>query len=199
MLRSPESQKFELDVDDEDGQYNLPPSATDKTKVQPKPTSNLPSDHGATLGEAMGAAFPTTTGEDKPTASAIGSTGMPDAPDECTFNPIYNLLSDSTWLVGAVGVVILFSVGARVFLWLPRRRLQKYRTVTTCGCGQWIGTAAHERAYLAAEGAETRGNCMTRLGYCRIKRIKMTRRARCAVRGGYDPTLGEVSGIMRDS
>ena len=63
------AKRFELNVDDDDGQYNVPPSATDKTRVYPKPTNNLPSDHGAVPGEATGAAFPTTTGEVAPQSS----------------------------------------------------------------------------------------------------------------------------------
>ena len=141
------AKKFELDVGDDDD--NLPPS---KTKVHPKPTDNLPSDAGAAPGETTGVAFPTTTGEDKPNASAIESTGMPDAPDEGTFNHIYDLLSDSTWLVGAVGVVVLFGVGAGIFFWLRRRRLQKRSAYSALPGGDDVRMRSMDRDSSARAG-----------------------------------------------
>jgi len=104
------AKKFELNIDEE-GQHNLPP------KVYPKPT--LSSDPGETNKPVF------STSEGFTIATATESTGMPDAPEEGTFNPLYDLLSDSTWLVGAIGVVVLFCIGAGVFFWLRRRRLQK--------------------------------------------------------------------------
>ena len=144
------AKKFELEVDDE-AQHELPPSATEKTKVHPKPTNNLPSDHGAAPGETTKPAFPATT-EDDSLNSAAESTGMPDAPDEGTFNHIYDLLSDSTWLVGAVGVVVLFGLGAGIFFWLRRRRLQKRNAYSALSGGDEVRMRSMDRDSSARAG-----------------------------------------------
>src|SRR5258708_7868612 len=124
------AKKFELSGTDED-QSALPPSATEKTKVHPKPTDNLPSDHATAEGETTKAAFPTATGE----VDVVESTGMPDAPDEGTFDHFYDLLSSSTWLIGAFGVVVLFSLGAGIFFWRRRHWLQKRSTYSALSGG----------------------------------------------------------------
>jgi len=136
------AKKFELDVDDANPQDLPPPS-----KVHAKPTNNLPPDHGVAPGETTKVAFPT-----KPSATAIESTGMPDAPDEGTFNPIYNLLSDSTWLVGAVGVVVLFGLGAGIFFWLHRRRLQKRSAYSALSGGDDMRMRSMDRDSSARAG-----------------------------------------------
>lgn len=146
------AKKFELGVDDE-SQDDLPPSSTEKTKVHAKPTNNLPSDHGVAPGETTKAAFP--TGEDfsmTPIATAIESTGMPDALDEGTFNHIYDLLSDSTWLLGASGVVILFGLGAGTFFWLRRRRLQKRSAYSALSGGDDMRMRSMDRDNSARAG-----------------------------------------------
>lgn len=149
------AKKFELDVDDDKGQHTLPPSATDKTKVHPKPTITPPSDNGAAQGETTKAA---TTGD----ATAIGSTGMPDAPDEGTFNHIYDLLSDSTWLVGATGVVVLFGLGAGIFFFLRRRRLQKRSAYSALSGGDDVRMRSMDRDSNARAGLLGRGSGNTR-------------------------------------
>ena len=146
------AKKFELEVDDE-GQHNLPPSATDKTKVHPKPTDNLPPNHGVAPGETTKAAFPaTTTDEDNTLSSIAENTGMPDAPDEGTFNHIYDLLSDSTWLVGAVGLVVLFGLGAGIFFWLRRRKQQKRNAYSALSDGDDMGMRPIDRDSSARAG-----------------------------------------------
>jgi kexin len=148
------AKKFELDGTDAD-QQNLPPSATEKTKVHPKPTNNLPSDHATAEGETTKAAFPTTTGEDynlKTDTTTIESTGMPNALDEGTFNHIYDLLSNSTWLVGACGVVVLFGLGAGVFFWLRRRRLQKRNAYSALSGGDDMRMRSIDRDSSARAG-----------------------------------------------
>jgi kexin len=146
--------KFELDGTDAD-QHTLPPSATDKTKVHPKPTNNLPSDHAMIEGETTKAAFPTTTAKDdssKPSTSATTNIGMPDAPYEGTFDHIYDLLSNSTWLVGAFGVVILFGLGAGTFLWLRRQRLQKRSAYSALSGGDDVRMRSMDRDSSARAG-----------------------------------------------
>ena len=140
------AKKFELDVSEEE-QHNLP--STEKTKVHAKPTNNLPSDHAMAPGETTKAAFP--TGGDA-IATAIESTGMPDAPDEGTFNHIYDLLSDSTWLVGAVGVVVLFGLGAGIFFWLRRRRLQRRSAYSALSGGDDMRMRSMDRDSSARAG-----------------------------------------------
>lgn len=144
------AKKFELEVDD-DGQHKLPPSATEQTKVHAKPTDNLPSDHGEAPGETTKPSFPTKTDEDNSSNSAE-NTGMPDAPDEGTFNHIYDLLSDSTWLVGAVGVVVLFGLGAGIFFWLRRRRLQKRNAYSALSGGDDVRMRSMDRDSSARAG-----------------------------------------------
>jgi kexin len=211
------AKKYELEVDD-DAQHTLP---TEKTKVHPKPTLNLPSDHGAAPGETTKVTFPTTTDEDSSLIS-----GMPDAPDEGTFNHIYDLLSDSTWLVGAIGVVVLFTLGAGIFFWLRRRRLQKRNAYSALSGGDDVRMRSLDRDSSARAGLlGGRGSGNTRelydaFGVLSDEEDQEDDEEESALRGaggGYDahprrglgyhegfldddgpPTAGTPSGLYRD-
>jgi len=90
------------------------PSAA--TKVHPKPTAALPSDHA----DAPGEAHKPGLGQEDDAAS--GPTTTP-TPDEGYFSHMYDLLKSQTWLFGAIGAVLLFAIAVGVFLW--RRRVRQ--------------------------------------------------------------------------
>ncbi|KAF8590033.1 hypothetical protein K439DRAFT_1628243 [Ramaria rubella] len=94
-----------------------PPSATEGgTKSHSKPTDHLPGDHGIALGEADKPAFGSTD-DAEAAAPSISTT-----PDEGYFQGMSRLLSNSRWLIGALGAVVLFGIGAVVFFWRRSRR-----------------------------------------------------------------------------
>ena len=96
-----------------------PTAAQGGTKSYPKPTSHLPGDHGAAPGEANKPSFGQS--EDAEASTPSVST----TPDEGYFQGMSHLLSNSTWLIGAFGAVILFSIGCGIFFW--RRRIGQYK------------------------------------------------------------------------
>ena len=96
------------------------PNATQGgTKSYPKPTAHLPGDHGVAAGEA-----------DKPSFGSAPSIST--TPDQGYFQGMSHLLSNSTWLIGAFGAVILFCAGAGFYFWRRRvrRRRVQYTSVT---------------------------------------------------------------------
>ena len=94
------------------------PNATQGgTKTYPKPTFHLPGDHGAASGEATKPAFGQTD------AAETSAPSVSTTPDEGYFQGMSHLLSNSRWLVGALGVVVLFSIGCGLFFW--RRHVRR--------------------------------------------------------------------------
>jgi kexin len=108
-------EKFEL-PDDPDAGHKLPShvSPTAVTNHHPKPTSHLPSDHGAQMGEATRPAFPTNT-----------QTTIPEAAQKGVFTNMYELLRNQLWLVGAFGIVTIFGAATGIFFCLRRRRARR--------------------------------------------------------------------------
>ena len=99
----------------------LPPTATKPgTKVHPKPTAHLPTDHGVKPGETDKPTFSPAKGQEE---AAVSPT-----PDEGYFTGWSKLLKNSTWLIGAIGAVILFGIGATIFFWRRARRLAQAGT-----------------------------------------------------------------------
>jgi kexin len=95
-----------------------PPSSASTLKTYPKPTANLPGDHGTAEGEKHKPAF----------SSGIASqpTGLTTpTPDEGWFPDMSNLLSGRKWVFGALGIVGAFGIAAAVFFW--RRRMARWR------------------------------------------------------------------------
>ncbi|KAI6045559.1 kex protein [Pisolithus marmoratus] len=89
----------------------IPTSVT--TKFLPKPTLGLPDDHESAEGEA-----------DRPAFSGKPATpSMTPTPDEGWFADMSNLVYNSRWIFGALGVVLLFGIGTGVFFW--RRRVRR--------------------------------------------------------------------------
>ena len=116
-------EKFELADEPNEG-HNLPPhpaATTSTSRQHTKPTHHLPGDHASQSGEATRPAFPTDVKSG--TAATNSPTTLPA--DEGVFTHMYDLLGNQFWLIGAFGVVIIFGVGAGVFLW--RRRQQARR------------------------------------------------------------------------
>lgn len=110
----------------------LPPIATEEpaptsttqeapgnTKTHPKPTANLPEDHGDAEGEKHKPAFP--GGQDDEAASP----SMTTTPDNSWFPGMGKLVSDQKWFFIAAGAVILFGISAGVFF--CRRRVTQRR------------------------------------------------------------------------
>ncbi|KIJ27821.1 hypothetical protein M422DRAFT_270921 [Sphaerobolus stellatus SS14] len=96
----------------------VPPSVTQPgTKTHPKPTAHLPGQHGSKPGEADTPAFSPVKG----TEDAV----VDPTPDEGYFTGWSKLLKNSTWLIGAIGVVILFGIGATLFFWRRSRQLAR--------------------------------------------------------------------------
>jgi kexin len=83
------------------------------TKSHPKPTANLPDDHGSRPGE-----------NDKPAFDAAEPSSTP-TPDEGWFPDMASLLNNKKWFFGVVAVVLLFCIGAGAYFW--RRRILRRR------------------------------------------------------------------------
>jgi len=99
----------------------LPPTATTGgTKTHPKPTAHLPGGHGSTQGEASNPAFNTSAGV--PQQDAAETT---PSSDSGYFTGMSRLLKNSTWLIFAIGAVVLFGIGATIFFWRRSRRLAR--------------------------------------------------------------------------
>lgn len=100
---------------------------------RPKPTDNLPGDHGTAEGEADKPAFsdivaPTLSMTSAPsvTTSLSSPTDVETfTPDEGWFSDMSNLVYNQAWLFGAVGLVVLFGISAGLYLW--RRRVKQKR------------------------------------------------------------------------
>jgi kexin len=100
-----------------------PTATTDAaTKVLPKPTANLPSDHAAAPGHSAkpGLADPVLP-TDAITSAAAGPIGSQATPDEGTFDGIERLQS-STWVYGALGFIALAGLSGAAFFYLRSRR-----------------------------------------------------------------------------
>lgn len=119
--------------------------AATSTKTRPKPTANLPSNHGSAAGEATKPAF-TDIAEATTTASTSASASMTPTADEGWFSDMGNLVSDQKWFIGAVVIVVLFGLGACAFFWRRRivqRRRAQYNTLAT---GDDLAMSSIERA-----------------------------------------------------
>lgn len=112
-------------------EYLLPsfeePESTDlptpaATKSHPKPTLGLPDDHETAEGEADRPAFPGNQ-------QASSTASMTPTPDEGWFSDMSNLVTNSKWLFGAFGIVLVFGVGSGVFFW--RRRAKRRAAYTS--------------------------------------------------------------------
>ena len=90
------------------------PSATASMKQHPKPTANLPDDHGVATGEKSKPAFSsanptaTSTSNHDDIASTSGTGWVSD---------MSNLLKSQKWIFIALGVVLLFGVAVGIFFW----------------------------------------------------------------------------------
>jgi kexin len=106
---------YELPDDPNEG-HNLPPHPTtsDQTKQHPKPTEALPEDHAFQTGTPI---FPSGT-----------ATGLPEAIEEGYFTHMYDLLTNQLWLIGAIGIVVVFGIGAGAFFWLRKRKVRRARS-----------------------------------------------------------------------
>lgn len=104
------------------------------TKSYVKPTEHLPEDHTDAEGESHNPAFP-DTGNNQATTTSSSSTSSAGpsitfAPDEGIFAGMTDLLSNSYWLYGILGFIVLLGVGAGAFFWRRRRRQRaEYSTV----------------------------------------------------------------------
>lgn len=100
------------------------PSATTSMKQHPKPTANLPDDHGVATGEktkpAFSSANPTATSTSNQTSNHDDIAGTPGTG---WFSDMSNLLKNQMWLFIALGVVLLFGIAVGIFFW--RRHVAK--------------------------------------------------------------------------
>lgn len=107
----------------------LPPSPPTKpgTKVHPKPTAHLPPGHGDAEGEANKTTFNKTPAEDTVESST---------PDEGYFTGMTRLLKNSTWMVGAIGAVVIFGIGATIFFWRRGKRIRSTEDYERLAAGE---------------------------------------------------------------
>lgn len=92
---------------------------------KPKPTDHLPEDHASATGESHLPGLATTTAAD-----TVEPTDMPSDENDELGEPgflggVGDLASNSTWLASAGGIIILFGLGAGVFLLLRRRNRRR--------------------------------------------------------------------------
>jgi kexin len=99
------------------------PSATTSMKQHPKPTANLPDDHGVATGEKTKPAFSSAN----PTATSTSNhDDIADTAGTGWFSDMSNLLKSQKWLFIALGVVLLFGIAVGIFFW--RRHVAKRST-----------------------------------------------------------------------
>ena len=115
---------------------DVPPVSPSPTvsKIHSKPTEHLPGDHGTAEGEADKPAFSSVQSDIvEPTSSSEAGTDetMTPTPDEGWFPGMYNLVSNSKWVFGAIGVVAFCGIaGGAFFLWRrSAARRAQYRAV----------------------------------------------------------------------
>jgi kexin len=89
------------------------PSTTTSMKQHPKPTANLPGDHGVATGENTKPAFSAN-----PT-----STSIHDDITDTAGTDLSSLLTSQKWLFVTLGVVLLFGLAVGIFFW--RRHVAK--------------------------------------------------------------------------
>lgn len=108
--------------------------ATSSTKQLAKPTANLPDDHGEADGEKDKPAFSSTKagGGAQATASPAPSESLIPTPDEGWFPGMYNLVSNSKWVFGAIGAVAIFGIASAGFF-LYRRRARRRGAYASLG------------------------------------------------------------------
>lgn len=122
---------------------------TTTSKFYPKPTEHLPGDHGVAEGEATRPAFSSAQSDiveataSVPSASA--SETLTPAPDEGWFPGMYKLVSNSKWVFGAAGVVIIFGIGVGAFFLWRRRMAQR---------GQYRSLAGQDVSMNSLEGGK---------------------------------------------
>ncbi|WRT65817.1 uncharacterized protein IL334_002766 [Kwoniella shivajii] len=133
----------------EEGQPDQEQTGSDQTATttqKPKPTDHLPGDHGDATGEATKPGLVSTTaGSASPTETGIGGgdediaepTSATDADaDEGFFSGITTLTANSTWLVGAGMIIVLFGVGiGSFFFYRSRKRRQNLFGLSNNGEG----------------------------------------------------------------
>jgi kexin len=96
------------------------PSATTSMKQHPKPTANLPDDHGVATGEKTKPAF----SDANPTATSTSNhDDIAGTPGTGWYSDMSNLLKSQKWLFIALGVVLLFGIAVGIFFW--RRHVAK--------------------------------------------------------------------------
>jgi kexin len=97
------------------------------TKQLPKPTANLPGDHGEAEGEASQPGLttkPESTAETNPGSDGAGEVPA-GAGDEGFFDNIMALSKSSTWIFGAAGFILLAAGSAAAFFIIRTRRNKK--------------------------------------------------------------------------
>ncbi|CAL1705543.1 unnamed protein product [Somion occarium] len=113
------------------------PTPTATSKTHPKPTADLPGDHGSAEGEADKPAFPggTSTENAKPTdaseaiESSPATSSSTPTPDEGWFSDLSNLVTNQVWFFVALGAVALFGAGVGIFFW--RRAVRRRRNYSS--------------------------------------------------------------------
>ena len=95
------------------------PSTTTSLKQHPKPTANLPDDHGVAAGENTKPAF--STAQPTPTSTSIADNS--GTAGTGWFSGMSSLMTSQKWLFIALGVVLLFGIAVGIFFW--RRHMAK--------------------------------------------------------------------------
>ncbi|KLO19269.1 hypothetical protein SCHPADRAFT_899101 [Schizopora paradoxa] len=119
------------------------------SKAYPKPTAHLPGDHGTAEGEADKPAFP---GGQEDAAEPTQADGAPSqsissTPDEGWFPGINKLVSNSKWVFGAIGIVVVFGLSAGAYLLWRRRAAARRRR------GDYTSVAGDDVALGSMRGA----------------------------------------------
>jgi kexin len=100
------------------------PSTTTSMKQHPKPTANLPGDHGVATGENTRPAFTTINPTANPTpTSTTTHDDIAGTAGTGWFSDMSSLLRSQKWLFIALGVVLLFGIAVGIVFW--RRHLAK--------------------------------------------------------------------------
>jgi kexin len=107
------------------------PSPT-TTKQHPKPTANLPGDHGIAPGENSKPAF-TSAANDvvQPSATTTEPATITGSPDLGWFSDMSSLVTGQKWFFVALGAVSLFGISVGIFFW--RRRVANASKYTPLG------------------------------------------------------------------
>lgn len=96
---------------------------------KPKPTDHLPEDHASATGESHLPGLATTTAADTAPAQTTGTAPSEELGEPGFLGGVGDLATNSTWLAGAGGIILLAGLGAGLFFFIRSRSKRNSRNL----------------------------------------------------------------------